>query len=209
MTTDGASLEHGRTIRSFVAVPLPPELQAHIMAAVEELAREPALQTVRWSRKAENLHVTIKFLGAVAEAKLAEFSSELQTALASMPRFRVGVHGIGAFPSMRRANVLWAEVTDRAGELERIASIVEEIAARVGVGEPSSRRFQAHVTVGRAKAPVDASVPTARVAGRAFGVAYIHTIHVYESQLGGGPDHHGSTYFVRHRAALALPEDSN
>jgi 2'-5' RNA ligase len=209
MTTDAAPSEPGPTIRSFVAVPLPPELQAHIMAAVQELAREPELQTVRWSRKAENLHVTIKFLGGVAEPKLAAFGSALQAALASMARFRLGVHGIGAFPSVRRANVLWAGVTDKAGELERIASIVEEIAARIGVGEPAARRFQAHVTVGRAKVPVDASAPIGRVATSRFGVAYVHTIHVYESQLGGGPDHRGSTYFVRHRAVLALPKDSN
>jgi RNA 2',3'-cyclic 3'-phosphodiesterase len=209
MTDAAATTEPAESIRSFVAVPLPPEMQARIMEAARELAREPQLQGVRWSRKVENLHVTIKFLGAVAEAELTEFGSRLQTALASMAPFRLGIAGIGAFPSLGRANILWAGVHDETGDLERIATIVEGIAAQVGVGEPAARRFQAHVTVGRAKTPVDASAPLERVATRRFGVAYVHTIHVYESQLGGGPDHRGSTYVVRHRAALALPKDSN
>ena len=50
-------------MRSFVAVPLPEAIQASIFAAAQELAR--ALPDVKWSRKVENLHITVKFLGPV------------------------------------------------------------------------------------------------------------------------------------------------
>ena len=63
------------TVRSFVAVPLPEDRRARIAAAAQELSRE--LPGVRWSRKLENLHVTVKFLGQVAEDKLTALADEL------------------------------------------------------------------------------------------------------------------------------------
>ena len=85
-------------VRSFVAVPLPEDVRAGILAAGGELAR--ALPGVRWSRKVENLHVTLKFLGQVAEDRLAEMGSAIERAVAGMPRFDVEMRGMG--PSRRR-----------------------------------------------------------------------------------------------------------
>ena len=48
-----------------------------------------------------------------------------------------------------------------------------------------------------ARAALDAFV------GREFGGLTVEEIHVYESRLGGGPDNAGSTYILRHKAALA------
>ena len=47
-----------------------------------------------------------------------------------------------------------------------------------------------------ARAALDAFVE------RAFGGLTVDEIHVYESRLGGGPDNAGSTYILRHKAAL-------
>ena len=74
---------------------------------------------------------------------------------------------------------------------------------RARVGEPETRPFRAHVTVVRAKAPVDARAPLAALGDQRFGVATVDAFHVYESRLGGGPHNPGSTYVLRHRAALA------
>lgn len=38
---------------------------------------------------------------------------------------------------------------------------------------------------------------------REFGSVTVDEIHLYESRLGGGPENAGSTYILRHRAALA------
>lgn len=187
-------------VRSFVAVPLPADVQQAVFGIVDELA--VALPGVRWSRKVENMHVTVKFLGNVDEARLDAFGAGLAAALAAVPAFPIAVRGVGAFPSSRRANVIWAGIDDPTGGLRRAAAVVEAVAAQNGMGERETRPFRAHVTVGRAKAPVDARRPLAGLGERRFGTATVEALAVCESRLGGGPDNNGSTYVLRHRAAL-------
>ena len=139
-------------VRSFVAVPLSVAVQQAVFALADELA--PALPGVRWSRKVENMHVTVKFLGNVGQDRLAAFGAELQAALADVPVFPIEVRGMGAFPSARRASVIWAGIDDPSGGLQRTAALVEDVAAKGGVGEREARPFRAHVTVGRAKVPL-------------------------------------------------------
>ncbi len=50
-------------VRSFVAVPLPAALQVAVLGTAHSLAAR--LPDIKWSRKAENLHVTLTFLGQV------------------------------------------------------------------------------------------------------------------------------------------------
>jgi len=85
-----------------------------------------------------------------------------------------------------------------------VAAIVEETAARLGIGERESRPFRAHVTVGRSKQGVDARAALAGVGDRLFGPAPVGEVCVFESQLGQGRDNAGSTYVLRHTAALHL-----
>jgi 2'-5' RNA ligase len=189
-------------VRSFVAVPLPGPLQARIFAAAQELGRD--LPDVKWSRKVENLHITVKFLGPVSEEKLTALGSELARALAPLPRFRLELRGMGAFPSARKASVVWAGVEDVARGLTAVAQAVEGVGERLGFAR-EQRVFTGHVTVGRSKGRGGADVRAAldAFAGRAFGETTIEEVHVYESRLGGGPDSAGSTYVLRSRAALA------
>ena len=199
-TTAGAT---ARTVRSFVAVPLPGQIQADVLAAAQTLAR--LLPSVKWSRKVENLHITVKFLGQVAEDRLASFGDELGRALGTLPRMRLAVRGLGAFPVARKANVIWAgvveDVTDGgpADGLARVAEVVETVAGKVGVGagEPS-RPFRAHVTVGRHRNGIDARAALASWIDHSFGTLAVDEVHIYESRLGGD----GSSYVLRARARL-------
>jgi 2'-5' RNA ligase len=186
-----------QTVRSFVAVPLPEDVRSRIAAAAEELARE--LPGVKWSRKLENLHITVKFLGQVDEQKLAALAAELAAALAPLPRFRLELRRMGAFPAARQASVLWAGADDVERGLAAVAAAVEDVGARFGI-ERERRAFTGHVTVGRAKERrgVDARAALDAFAGREFGATTVEEVHVYESRLGG----EGSTYVLRSRAAL-------
>ncbi|HEY7375441.1 MAG TPA: RNA 2',3'-cyclic phosphodiesterase [Polyangia bacterium] len=186
------------SVRSFVAVPLPAQIQASVFAAARELAR--ALPDIKWSRKVENLHITVKFLGPVAEERLAEIGAALAEALGSLPRFTIELRGMGAFPSPRKASVVWAGVEDAAHGLSAVADVVEGVGERFGFAR-ERRPFTGHVTVGRSKGRggVDAGRALDAFAGRAFGATTVDEVHVYESRLGG----EGSTYVLRSRAALA------
>src|SRR4051812_43645842 len=155
------------TVRSFVAVPLPSEIQSRIFAAAQELARELP-DDVKWSRKVENLHVTLKFLGKVEEERLETLGTALSQAVWAVPRFRVELRRIGAFPSARRASVLWAWVDDVGRGLGPLMEAVEATSERLGF--PRERReLTAHVTVGRSKrGGVDARQALDRFAGHEF-----------------------------------------
>jgi 2'-5' RNA ligase len=184
-------------VRSFVAVPLPEDVRVGIAGAAAELAR--ALPDVGWTRKPENFHVTMKFLGSVELARLEALGTALGEAFASVSSFAVEAATFGAFPSARRASVIFAGVADPDGRLGACAAIVESVAERLGF-TPGSRAFHGHVTVGRHKRGVlDASAVLDGWADRRFGTIPVQEVHVYESQLGS----EGSTYILRHRAELA------
>jgi 2'-5' RNA ligase len=189
------------TVRSFVAVPLPENIRIDIFAAAQELARALPQSGIKWFRKIENLHITVKFLGPVEETKLTALSGALAQAVAPLPRFRLEVRGMGAFPSPRKANVVWAGIEDGARALKAVAEAVEGVSERFGFPR-EQRAFTGHVTVGRSVRSKGRGVDVRDVleafAARDFGGTTVEEVHVYESRLGG----EGSTYVLRSRAAL-------
>ncbi|HZL18282.1 MAG TPA: RNA 2',3'-cyclic phosphodiesterase [Polyangia bacterium] len=196
----------GATVRSFVAAPLSDAVKAELFSAAQSLAG--VLPAVKWSRKVENLHVTIKFLGPVAEARIGELAGALDRAVGDLPPFEIALRGLGAFPSLQKAHVIWAGVEDRTGGLARISAAVETLSAELGIGNAEPRAFQPHVTLGRSKAGLDARAALAPFADRAFGVGAevrIDELQLYESRLGGA----GSTYILRSKAALGPNKERN
>jgi 2'-5' RNA ligase len=185
------------TLRSFVAVPLPGAVQTEIARASASLARD--LPGVKWSKKPQNLHVTVKFLGKVAVDKLEALGGALAGAFAEMPRFAFELRGFGAFPSERHARVIFVAIDDARRELAAVAESVEAVTERFGFAR-EQRPFTAHVTVGRCerRGGVDARAALAPLSERSFGAVTLEEVHVYESQLGG----EGSTYVLRSRAPL-------
>lgn len=194
---DGAAIGPGQaeaaTLRTFVAVPLPEALRADLSAFAQRLA--PALPTVRWTRKTENLHVTVRFLGQVAAPRLEALTSALVEELASRAAFSATVRGLGAFPDEQHATTLWAGIDDPDGHLRGVSAAVERATERLGfASEP--RSFRAHVTVGRCKRAIDARPALSPWREQVFGAFTVTALHVYESRLGGS----GSTYVLRGRA---------
>jgi 2'-5' RNA ligase len=184
-------------VRTFVAVPLPGTVQSLIVQAAQGLSQ--ALPSVRWARKPENLHVTVKFLGQVAEERVQELGAALARALGQLSCFRISVRGLGAFPRAHEAHVLWAGIDDDTRGLSTVAGVVEETAARLGFAR-AERPFCAHVTVGRSKDAIDARTALAGWTERPFAAVGVDEVHLYESRLGG----EGSTYVLRSRAALGV-----
>jgi 2'-5' RNA ligase len=196
MTRETTPSATSALVRSFVAVPLPGAVRAEIAGAAAELARQ--LPDVSWTRKAENLHVTMKFLGKAAPEQLEALGAALGEAFASVPPFAVDVQRFGAFPSARRASVIFAGVADRDGRLGACAALVESVAERFGFTR-ETRAFHGHVTVGRHKrGGIDARAVLEAWADRRFGAVPVDEIQIYESQLGA----EGSTYILRHRSGL-------
>jgi 2'-5' RNA ligase len=136
-------------LRLFVAVSVPPAQLAALERAVEPLRR--ALPDARWS-PTSNLHITLKFLGWT-DATLFERVVAVMKAVAAQHRpSTVAIEGLGAFPSRRRARVVWAGIDDSAGLLPALARDLDEGLTPLGF-EVEARPFTAHLTVALIKNP--------------------------------------------------------
>lgn len=97
-------------------------------------------------------HLTLRFLGEVDDPVAVDAAAK--EALAGHTAMPCQVAGVGGFPAERKARVVWAGVeADGLAEMERD---LREASAHLGQ-PPGTRPFHAHITLARAKRPVDLS----------------------------------------------------
>lgn len=149
MARDRASRPEAKALRLFVAVDLPEE-----SLDLAELAEAPFRERHprgRWVPRA-NRHVTVKFLGSTYPRLIEWVHGTVAAAASAHEPVPTRLLGIGAFPSARRARVLWAGLDDREGGLARLAGALDDALAREF--RPEKRAFTAHLTVARFDPPV-------------------------------------------------------
>jgi RNA 2',3'-cyclic 3'-phosphodiesterase len=137
---------------------------------------------VAWTAET-NLHVTLKFLGNVDEARLADVAAALGAA-ATVPAFAVDVRGLGAFPSATRPRVLWAAAPGSPA-FARLAETVDRALAALGFA-PEERGFTPHVTLGRVRQPrrdVALTEALEAAATRPFGTLRVEGVALMRSEL--------------------------
>jgi len=133
-------------VRAFVAIELDDNLKTTLADAQRRLAKATDLP-VRWVRP-ESIHLTLQFLGDVGEERLDDIMQALAQATESSPLFSIGLGEFGAFPSLKRARVLWVRVAGDASALQSIRGRIAHSLTRVGF-PMGNRAFQAHLTLGR------------------------------------------------------------
>jgi RNA 2',3'-cyclic 3'-phosphodiesterase len=134
---------------------------------------------------ADNFHVTVKFLGAVDEARLPAVIDVLHAAVPRHARFTIDVGGLGAFPSATRARVLWAGVVAGDGALAALAATVDTALASLGFPR-EARAFSPHITVGRVREPGRAPALTTLLSAsqtRSFGRVAVNEVTLMRSDL--------------------------
>jgi len=144
-------------IRAFVAVELNPEVRAAVARLQEEiksrveraLLRAAPQARIQWVRP-EAVHLTLKFLGDVDEARIPEVEQALERAVAPLTRFAVEAGGLGAFPDSRAPRVLWVALGGQTNHLARLASQVERALEPLGF-PPEMKPFNPHLTLARIK----------------------------------------------------------
>lgn len=138
-------------IRAFVAVALAAAVLEKIQRFQDNLARDRSGSAARWTG-AEQLHLTLKFLGNVRAAELGALESALQTAARGIPPFHLSARGLGCFPSCRRPSVIWVGLEGELTPLLALQACVERETAPFS-GHSEDRAFHPHVTIGRVKFP--------------------------------------------------------
>ncbi|MBI4490661.1 MAG: RNA 2',3'-cyclic phosphodiesterase [Deltaproteobacteria bacterium] len=130
-------------IRAFIGVRIDPDMAQKVSEIQSQL--RPSLTGIRWIDR-ENLHFTLKFLGAVKEEKVTPIIEALEYALRPIPRFPIIGRGIGVFPDIRKAKVLWAGLEGKG--LGPLAMAVESALEAMGFVR-EKRAYKPHLTIGR------------------------------------------------------------
>ncbi len=135
-------------IRSFVAIPLPVELQQRLACLQRQLKLE--LPELRPS-SLKNLHLSLLFLGDQSQEMLAEIGTRMRLIGGSSPAFSLTLRGLGSFPAGRDPRVIWLGVEPRPPLLTLQAALAE---ALCGLGLPrEARPYRPHLTLGRLGRP--------------------------------------------------------
>ena len=96
----------------------------------------------------ENIHLTLKFLGNVNSTRLVNVRSSLSSV--SFPPFRMEIKGAGAFPSLRRMNVVWVGIGEGWTQVQQVYERTENALVSVGFAR-ESRGFSPHITIARVR----------------------------------------------------------
>lgn len=135
--------------RLFIALDISSELKSDLARLIAGFKDSGA--GVRWVRP-ENLHLTLKFLGSVEEARLGGIRGALKAVAAQSAPFGFRCGGLGAFPDIRKPQVLWAGILGDQGNLVRLAQRTDEALAALGFPKAKDP-FSPHLTFGRIGSP--------------------------------------------------------
>jgi 2'-5' RNA ligase len=180
-------------LRSFIAIEIPAGIQSAIAQSTASLKNALPKTLIRWVAS-QNIHLTLKFLGDVSPANLERLAETLKIEAASHEIFSMSVGGIGAFPTPRRARVIWIGL-ETPPALEALQRGVETAAAQLGYTS-EERSFSPHLTIGRVGQNVSASdlqhiraeLEATRVG--ILGTVHVDAVHIFKSDLKPG----GSVY---------------
>lgn len=100
----------------------------------------------------ENWHLTLRFLGTIDRVTYERFLSALE--VADVDPFEIGLGGIGAFPNLRKATVVWVAVENGREGLATLNEIAEEAAQSAGL-LVEERPFHPHLSLSRVRPPAD------------------------------------------------------
>ena len=163
-------------VRAFVALELTGEIRDRLKEAQENLrgcsARltlvEPAL-----------IHITLKFLGEVAEKDLPQVSAAIRSV--SFSPFPVTV-GAVTVNNPKRPHTVWCSISD-GGEGKKLFRQLEEVLAPLGF-ERETRGFTPHATLARVKVPDPSLFTVIRaLEGTTYGDCMIRGMKLKKSTL--------------------------
>ena len=135
------------TLRAFVAIELPTDVTSSLAELTERIGRAGAagVRTVR----AEAIHLTLRFLGAVPAVKVDTIVAALRDVARDHRSFTLRLGEVGAFPTRGTPRVLWVGIDGDLDALQLLRRDIEDALERRLDFEREERRFSPHLTLAR------------------------------------------------------------
>jgi len=179
----------GERWRVFIAIEIPDVVRTALRGPLDAL--QPLSEWLR-PNTTDRIHLTLHFLGHLPAEQVDELPARLAPVVATHERFRLIAAGVGAFPHLRRPQVLWAGIR---GDATPTLTAVQVALGRElkAAGLESGDRFHPHLTLARVRKLLR---PEARHGldawerqwhDASFGEFSVDAVRLMRSQLGSGP----------------------
>ncbi len=142
--------------RTFIALELPESLQRFLGTVIDQAAEE--LPALRWVDPA-GTHLTLAFLGALDDERLAAAIDAAQAAAQQAVPFEYRLKGLGVFGSSLQPRVIWMSIEDQpsglvqGSPLQHLHRVLAKELEQRGF-ELEKRPFSPHLTLARVKQPL-------------------------------------------------------
>jgi 2'-5' RNA ligase len=172
--------------RAFIAIDLAEELLRKIHEISTGLHERLGDLPVRWI-PAENVHLTLKFLGDVSETNVERLAEIIRRVAQAHDCFEISVGSLGVYPNARRPRVIWLGV-EAPQALLSIQRGIDQETSRLGY-ETKEQDFSPHLTIGRVSRGADyrelkaiSGSLEAETVGF-LGAARVEQVNLYRSDL--------------------------
>jgi len=188
-------------MRLFTAIEIDDVARSTIAAEQTRIASTLAkdASALRFVR-AENLHLTLVFIGEVTEEQAMTLTTVMGSSL-PQPPFRAVFGGLGVFPVRGAPRTLWLGLTE--GAFETI-ELHQRVAERLGMVKDGTRaaRFHPHLTLARWRRPRPSAHRVLAAGFQPRGVTvHVEAVTLFESHLSVS----GPTYTSVAQARLQCP----
>lgn len=180
--------------RLFVGLEFDENLKSQLAALRDEVG---SIKMARWTPK-RNLHLTLKFLGHVPDELVGSVSETIRHAVEGKSPFVIRLGKPGAFPSPRRARILWYGLSEGVEAVASLAGPIESALETKGF-PPEHRPFHPHITLARIGVAQDIRQNLERLGGKIEGQSVaVSSVTLFESRLAKT----GAEYFALERYKL-------
>jgi 2'-5' RNA ligase len=181
----GATIEARASMRLFTAIELGDTVRARAGVLLDTLRRRAEVLAPRarvsWAAP-ERMHLTLRFIGEVDDAKAEAIVAVLREPVAMAP-FGVRWAGLGSFPPRGAPRVLWVGVAAGRENLLRAEEAVSARLERLNV-KREDRPYSPHLTLARVREPAGlATSPLFEDLDGALGDTHVEAITLFRSHL--------------------------
>ena len=169
-------------MRLFAAVALPEDVVADLDAALAD-HRDDVLA---WTLP-EQWHITLAFYGQVEDERVPNLKARLTRAAKRHPVLSLALGGAGRFDG----RTLWVGCSGDVAAVRNVARSAAAAGRRVGASSADDAfRFRAHVTLARARRPVDLRPYVSALDALRSRPWTVDAVSLMRSHLGAGPERH-------------------
>ena len=136
-------------LRSFIAIELPDTLKDEINRLESGLQKAMPGSGTKWVN-AHSIHLTLKFLGNIDISQVNSIEKAMELVSGETAPFQLKTGALGAFPNLRRVQVVWIGLTGGVDRLQVLQQALDSSLARIGFGL-ETRPFNPHLTLARVR----------------------------------------------------------